>query len=87
MLPPELCCDRCVNSELARLCLNELGWGETRFTAEEFALRRAAAARAIRSGKASFQQTHFVTKSIKTGLRVIEDHCLEKVKGTWDRDG
>jgi hypothetical protein len=49
VLPPELCWERCVNSELARLCLNELGCGETRLTAEELALRRAAAAKAIRS--------------------------------------
>ena len=51
LLPPELCCERCVNSELARLCLNEFGCGETRFTAEELALRLAAAAKAIRSEK------------------------------------
>ena len=38
-----------MNSEFARLCLNEFGWGETRFTADELALRLAAAARAIRS--------------------------------------
>jgi hypothetical protein len=51
---PALCCDRCIepeNSELARLCLKEFGWGETLLTADEFARRRAAAARAIRSSQ------------------------------------